>query len=84
MDKIKKSCYNCEFGFRNGRNGTICANTYYGELVKDLEKKICIDWKLSLMKYLDFMQKFEKEDKKLHDLYLYNSDFNKLVKDYFY
>lgn len=80
---IKKSCYNCEMCFPVTNKGIVCANTYYGKPIVELEEKYCKGWNISLDKYLEVMKKLKDKDKQLHDYYLYQAGINKLVSDYF-
>lgn len=44
-NNIKKTCRNCEFNFKK-----VCANTFYGENIKDLE--FCCDgWNIDFKTY---------------------------------
>lgn len=47
-------CKTCEFNFKQYRSPSVCANTYYGDSIKDImkEKRVCDGWSVSLNEFL--------------------------------
>ncbi len=69
MEK-KRSCFNCKFAFPNEDSGLICANTYYGKSIFDLNLKLCEDWRLSFNDFINLFEELKEQDIDLWNHYI--------------
>ena len=53
---MKAACQTCEWNFGPQKKGTgrVCANTYYGEYIKDIQKenRECDGWDISFEEFV--------------------------------
>lgn len=59
MKMVKAACQTCKWNFPQGRGGRVCAFTYYGDYIKDIQKenRECGSWEISFDEFVKQTQK---------------------------